>query len=70
MLESCIAIKTTATIYCIILRLTLSKLAEVELTKLESVEYGLSALMGINKCSLRNKLSEAHNLLARRICSV
>jgi len=33
-------------------------------------EAGLSALTGISKCSRRNKLSEAHNLLILLICSV
>lgn len=33
-------------------------------------EAGLSALTGISKCSRKNKLSDAHNLLTLLICSV
>lgn len=34
------------------------------------LDRGLSVLTGINKCSRKNKLSEAQSLLALLICSV
>ena len=53
----------------LLLTLVLSKLSEMEVTVLD-VDKGLSALTGISKCSLKNKLSEAQSLFTLRICSV